>query len=44
MTRSRLIFNEFRRVAIGIVIGSAAAAITNLIVRDSVFLPTIRLK
>ncbi len=44
MTRSRFIFNEFRRVAIGIVIGSAAAAITNLIVRDSVFLPTIRLK
>lgn len=42
--RGRFIFNQFRRASAGIVIGSIAAAITHLMVRDSVFLPTIRLK
>ncbi len=44
MTRVRFIFNQLRRVAIGIIVGAIAAAFSHLFFRDSVFLPTIRLK
>jgi hypothetical protein len=44
ITNGRFISDQLRRVSIGIVLGSLAAAFIHLIIRDALFLPSIRLK
>lgn len=44
MNRGKFTYKQFRRVSIGILLGSALAAVVHLTLRDTLFLPTVRLK